>query len=131
MNLPDNALVVPGVMVISALPVLVAAVLVARGNLQLINGLDPARLRDPFAAAAKFSRLLALVAISMFIAALGYYWAHGNQNHMLIVTVLLLIAVNGLAVTMMFALAALKRDYRTSDPQDKANATRGERTRRQ
>ncbi|MEI2428972.1 hypothetical protein RDV84_24285 [Lysobacter yananisis] len=112
MNLPDNALVLPLIMAVSGLPVLVAAVLVARGNLRLINGLDAARLRDPAAAAARFARLLALVAISMFLAALGFYWAHGDYNRILVVTVLLLVSVNGLAVTMLIALSRLKRDYR-------------------
>ncbi|MFD0325277.1 hypothetical protein [Lysobacter gummosus] len=130
MNLPANAFIVPGVMVISAVPILVAAVLVARGNLHLINGLDASRLRDPAAACARFARLLALVAISMFAAALGYYWAHGNHNHMMIVTVALLVAVNAVAVAMMLALAALKRDYRQSGQGD-AKGTRSERTRGQ
>ncbi|ALN56944.1 hypothetical protein [Lysobacter enzymogenes] len=112
MNLPDNALVLPLIMAVSGLPVLVAAVLVARGNLRLINGLDAARLRDPAAAAARFARLLALVAISMFLAALGFYWAHGDYNRILVVTVLLLVSVNGLAATMLIALSRLKRDYR-------------------
>ncbi|UZW59256.1 hypothetical protein [Lysobacter enzymogenes] len=112
MNLPDNALVLPLIMAVSGLPVLVAAVLVARGNLHLINGLDAARLRDPAAAAARFARLLALVAISMFLAALGFYWAHGDYNRILVVTVLLLVSVNGLAATMLIALSRLKRDYR-------------------
>lgn len=112
MNLPDNALVLPLIMAVSGLPVLVAAVLVARGNLHLINGLDASRLRDPAAAAARFARLLALVAISMFLAALGFYWAHGDYNRILVVTVLLLVSVNGLAATMLVALSRLKRDYR-------------------
>lgn len=112
MNLPANEFILPGIMLISGVPVLVAAVLVARGNLQLINGLDPSRLRDPLAAAARFSRLLALVAIAMFAAALGFYWAHGDHTRTLAVTIALLVAVNGLAVAMLLALAALKRDYR-------------------
>lgn len=57
MNLPTNEFMLPAVMLISGLPILVAAVLVARGNLQLINGLDPARLRDPAAAASRFSKI--------------------------------------------------------------------------
>ncbi|MGH8080536.1 MAG: hypothetical protein ACREP7_08180 [Lysobacter sp.] len=128
MSTPANAFIVPGVMVISAIPVLVAAVLVARGNLHLINGLDASRLRDPDAAASRFGRLLAAMAISMFAAALGYYWAHGNPTHMMIVTVLLLIAVNGVAVVMILALAALMRDYR--DRQPDAKGSRSERTSR-
>ncbi|SDY45771.1 hypothetical protein SAMN04487939_102230 [Lysobacter sp. yr284] len=122
MNLPDNALVLPLIMAVSGLPVLVAAVLVARGNLHLINGLDASRLRDPAAVAARFARLLALVAISMFLAALGFYWAHGDYNRVLVVTVLLLVSVNGLAVTMLVALSRLKRDYRA--PRDDPRAGR-------
>ncbi|QWP76186.1 hypothetical protein J5226_21770 [Lysobacter sp. K5869] len=122
MNLPDNALALPLILAISGVPVLVAAVLVARGNLHLINGLDASRLRDPAAAAARFGRLLALVAISMFLAALGFYWAHGDYNRILVVTVLLLVSVNGLAVVMLVALSRLKRDYRA--PRDDQRAGR-------
>ncbi|KRD39086.1 hypothetical protein ASE35_01550 [Lysobacter sp. Root916] len=112
MDQSTQALLLPAIIVISGLPILIAAVLVARGNLHLLNGLDASRLRDPAAAAARFARLLALMAIAIFVSALGYYWAHGNDGRMLWVTVALLVAVNGLAVALMLALARAKRDYR-------------------
>lgn len=112
MNMPNNEFVLPAIMLISAAPILVAAVLVARGNLQLINGLDASRLRDPAAAASRFGKLLAMVAIAMLLAALGFYWAHGDQSRTMGVTIALLVAVNGVAVAMMLALAKFKRDYR-------------------
>lgn len=111
MNLPTHEFLLPAVMLISGLPILVAAVLVARGHLQLINGLDPSRLRDPAAAASRFSKQLALVAISMFLAALGFYWGHGDQTRTMWVTIALLVAVNGVAVAMIVTMARLKRDY--------------------
>ena len=40
MSMPGNALVLPAIVAVSALPILIAAVLVARGNLRLINGLE-------------------------------------------------------------------------------------------
>ncbi|KRD74766.1 hypothetical protein [Lysobacter sp. Root983] len=112
MDQSTQALLLPAIIVVSGLPILIAAVLVARGNLHLLNGLDASRLRDPAAAAARFARLLALMAIAIFVSALGYYWAHGDDGRMLWVTVALLVAVNGLAVALMLALARAKRDYR-------------------
>lgn len=111
MNLPGNEFVLPAVMLVSGAPILVAAVLVARGNLRLIYGLDASRLRDPAAAASRFGKLLALVAIAMFLAALGYYWSYGDQSRTMWVTVALLVAVNAVAVAMIVATARLKRDY--------------------
>ncbi|KRA20074.1 hypothetical protein [Lysobacter sp. Root604] len=122
MDQSTQALLLPAIIVISGLPILIAAVLVARGNLHLLNGLDASRLRDPAAAAARFARLLALMAIAIFVSALGYYWAHGNDGRMLWVTVALLVAVNGLAVALMLALARAKRDYR--QPRDDERAGR-------
>lgn len=112
MDQSTQALLLPAIIVVSGLPILIAAVLVARGHLHLLNGLDASRLRDPAAAAARFARLLALMAIAIFVSALGYYWAHGDDGRTLWVTVALLVAVNGLAVALMLALARAKRDYR-------------------
>ena len=113
MNLSDSPYVLPAIMILSGLPALIAAVLVSRGNLHLINGLDATRLRDPAAVAARFARLLALVSIAIFASALGFYWAHGDDSRTLWVTVALLVAVNGLAVALLLAVARAKRDYRS------------------
>ncbi|MEI2454489.1 hypothetical protein ABU614_13920 [Lysobacter firmicutimachus] len=113
MNLDD--FILPGAMVVTALPILVCAVLVARGQLHLVNGLDAARLRDPDAVAARIARLLALTAMAMLFAALGYYWANGEQSRTAGVTIALLVAVNGLAVLLIRAVAAARRSYRDSD----------------
>ena len=110
MDLDD--FILPAAMVITAMPILVCAVLVARGNLRLLNGLDAQRLRDPDAVAARIERLLALTATAMLLAALGYYWARGDQGRITGVTVVLLVAVNGLAVLLLRAVAAARRSYR-------------------
>ncbi|RDZ29133.1 hypothetical protein [Lysobacter silvisoli] len=114
-----NALLLPAIMLVSGLPVLVAAVLVGRGHLHLINGLDASRLRDPAAAAARFARLLALVAIAIFASAPGFYWAHGDESRTLVVAALLLVAVNGLAVILLMAAAKIKREYRDPRADDR------------
>ena len=80
-----NALLLPAIVLVSGLPVLAAAVLVGRGHLHLINGLDASRLRDPAASAARFARLLALTAIAIFASAPGFYWAHGDESRTLLV----------------------------------------------
>ncbi|MFQ6311017.1 hypothetical protein [Lysobacter capsici] len=130
MSTTTHALMLPAIMLISAVPTLVAAVLVARGNLHLVNGLDASRLRDPAATAARLSRLLALIAIAILLAAPGYYWAAGNDSRTTGVTVALLVAVNGLVVALMLAVAKARRDYRDRDAQrnDTANGSRDERT---
>lgn len=130
MSTNTHALMLPAIMLISAVPTLVAAVLVARGNLHLVNGLDASRLRDPAATAARLSRLLALIAIAILLAAPGYYWATGNDSRTTGVTVALLIAVNGLVVALMLAVAKARRDYRDRDAprNDTANGSRSERT---
>ncbi|ALN86826.1 hypothetical protein IEQ11_16505 [Lysobacter capsici] len=130
MSTTTHALMLPAIMLISAVPTLVAAVLVARGNLHLVNGLDASRLRDPAATAARLSRLLALIAIAILLAAPGYYWAAGNDSRTTGVTVALLIAVNGLVVALMLAVAKARRDYRDRDARrnDTANGSRDERT---
>ncbi|MGO1068495.1 hypothetical protein [Lysobacter sp. CA199] len=123
-----NDFILPGAMVISAVPILVAAVLVARGHLHLVNGLDASRLRDPAATAARLGRLLAMVAIALLSSALGYYWAAGDQTRTIGVTIALLVVVNGLAVALMLATSKARRDYRDVPPD--AKGTRDERTRR-
>ncbi|MEH6420276.1 hypothetical protein [Pseudomonas sp. CGJS7] len=123
-----HAFILPGAMVISAVPILVAAVLVARGNLHLVNGLDASRLRDPAATAARLARLLALVAIALLLSALGYYWAAGDQTRIIGVSVALLLAVNGLAVALIVAAAKARRDYRDAPPD--ADGNRDPRNRR-
>lgn len=130
MSTTTHALMLPAIMLVSAVPTLVAAVLVARGNLHLVNGLDASRLRDPAATAARLSRLLALIAIAILLAAPGYYWAAGNDSRTTGVTVALLIAVNGLVVALMLAVAKARRDYRAHDSKrnDTANGSRDERT---
>lgn len=119
MDTSTQPLLLPAIIVVSGLPILIAAVLVARGHLHLLNGLDASRLRDPAAVAARFARLLALMAIAIFLSALGYYWAHGNDSRILWVTVALLVAVNGLAVALMLALARARRDYRQPRDDDR------------
>ena len=110
MDLDD--FILPGAMLVTAVPLLVCAVLVARGHLHLVNGLDAERLRNPDAVAARIARLLALTATAMLLAALGYYWAAGAQSRIVGVTAALLVAVNGLAVLLLRAVAAARRSYR-------------------
>ncbi len=106
-----NALFVPVLLLLSSVPMFVVAVLVARGNLHLLNGLDADRLRHPQAVATRMSRLLGLVGVVIVAAAFGMYWAGGNEVRVMVVTGLLLLLVNGLAMALFVAVAAARRDY--------------------
>ncbi|WP_223621625.1 hypothetical protein [Lysobacter sp. ESA13C] len=103
---------VPIAMAVSAVPILVSAVLVARGNLHLINGLDASRLPDPARTAAKLARLLATTGVAMLLGGAGFYWAGDNEGRIALVVVALLLAVNGLAVALILAIGAARRSYR-------------------
>ncbi|MGN7920015.1 hypothetical protein [Lysobacter antibioticus] len=103
---------VPIAMAVSAVPILVSAVLVARGNLHLINGLDASRLPDPARTAAKLARLLATTGVAMLLGGAGFYWAGDNEGRIALVVVALLLAVNGLAVALILAISAARRSYR-------------------
>ncbi|MGO1002492.1 hypothetical protein [Lysobacter sp. CA196] len=103
---------VPIAMAVSAAPILVSAVLVARGNLRLINGLDASRLPDPARTAAKLARLLATTGVAMLLGGAGFYWAGANEGRIAVVVVSLLLAVNGLAVALILAISAARRSYR-------------------
>ncbi|WP_408950527.1 hypothetical protein [Lysobacter sp. Hz 25] len=103
---------VPIAMAVSAVPILVSAVLVARGNLHLINGLDASRLPDPARTAAKLARLLATTGVAMLLGGAGFYWAGDNEGRIALVVVALLLAVNGLAVALILAISTARRSYR-------------------
>lgn len=103
---------VPLAMAVSAVPILVSAVLVARGNLHLINGLDASRLPDPARTAAKLARLLTATGAAMLLGGAGFYWAGADESRIAVVVVALLLAVNGLAVALILAIGAARRSYR-------------------
>lgn len=115
-----NDYVAPFALALTGLAVVLSSVLVARGRLSLIHGLDPARLRDPAAVAAKLARLLALTGVALLFGGLGLYWAGGEPSRLSLVIVPLLIAVNALGVAMVLAVRAARRGYRTGDAEPRA-----------
>lgn len=102
----------PIVLSLSSVPLFVLAVLVARGNLGLINGLDPARVRDRDALAATLSRLLAGMGLVLLAAAAGFAWAGSDERRVLGATVAMVLAVNALVVWLLLVLARARREYR-------------------
>lgn len=117
-----NDYVAPFALALSGLSIVISSVLIARGRLGLIQGLNAARLRDPLAVAAKFARLLALTGIALLFGGLGLYWAGSEPARLWLVIVPLLIAVNGLGVAMIFAVRAARRGYRPVEGAGQADA---------
>ena len=103
--------ILPVVMLVSALPMLVLGIAVRRGQLGLISGLDADRVRDRDAVAASLGhKLLALGAV-MVAAAPGFLWAGDDRSRVVQVTIALVVAINAIALWLVFAVAAVKRDY--------------------
>lgn len=100
----------PAVMALSAMPLFLIAGLVRGGRLHLVNGLDASRLRDPAALARRLWRLLAAVGFAMLAGAAGLVWADADGSRITAVVVALVIAVNGLAVALVLAVARAPRN---------------------
>ncbi|MBB1087345.1 hypothetical protein H4F99_02445 [Lysobacter sp. SG-8] len=104
-------LLVPLVLFASSLPMFAIAWRVGQGDLRWLNGLDAARLPDPAAVARRLGWLLASVGFALWLGALGLYWAGDRQGPLAVVTVLLLVAVNGLGLALFIAARRARRDY--------------------
>ena len=103
--------IAPLAVLAASVPLLVIGIAVRRGNLGLINGRDPARVRDADAAAGNLgNKLLALAAV-LIAAAPAYLWAGTDDNRVMLVTLILIVAVNAIALWLVFAVAAVKRNY--------------------
>lgn len=114
MNLQDWLL--PLIFVVSAMPMFFLAGLVGRGNLQLVNGLDPSRVRDPAALARRIARLLAATGFAIVLGGAGLLWAGADSSRIIAVVLALVLAVNGLAVALILTVARARRDYRPPQP---------------
>lgn len=108
MNTQDWLL--PLIFVLSAMPVFVLAGMIGRGNLQLINGLDPAKLRDPGLLARKLARLLAATGFAVVLGGAGLLWAGTDTTRITGVVLAMVVAVNGLAITLIVSVIRAKRD---------------------
>lgn len=97
---------------LSSAPILVIAVLVARGNLSLVNGLDASRLRDPAATATRLSRWLGAMGVAMLAGAGALLLAGHGETRVLWITLACVAAVNAIAVGLVFAVVRARRDYR-------------------
>ena len=104
--------IAPIAVLIAALPLLVMGIAVRRGNLGLINGLETDRVREAEAVAAKLGNLLLALAGVLVAAAPGYLWAGDDDGRVMLVTLALIVSVNALALWLVFAVAAVKRDYK-------------------
>ena len=111
-----EAWIVPVIMLLSALPLLVIGIAVRRGKLGLVSGLDVERVRDADAAAASIGNKLLALGAAMVAAAPAYLWAGVDKGRVMLVTIALVVAVNAIALWLVFAVAAVKRDYRTPAP---------------
>lgn len=116
MSIP-NELVAPLLSAAISVPVFVVALLVGRGHLHLINGLDADRVADPDGLARRLSLLLSLVGLSIFASAGGFYWAGDDEGREATVAFALVLAVSALAIGLVLAVSNARRDYR--DPPKK------------
>jgi hypothetical protein len=103
MRLQD--LIVPVLIALTAMPLFVAAGYVARGHLHLVNGLDPARVRDPRGLARRLARLLAAAGFAMVGGAAAMVWAGGEPTRVTAVAVALVVVVNLIALALIITVA--------------------------
>lgn len=108
----DNGLFAAMILALTTIPLVVIAIGIRKGNLGLINGLEPDRLRDPAALARRLSTMMLLMALALLLAGFGYWWAGEVQSRVIGVTVALVVAINVLVLRLVFVVAAAKRDYK-------------------
>ncbi|MDO5505008.1 MAG: hypothetical protein Q4F49_01770 [Pseudoxanthomonas suwonensis] len=108
----ESGLLAALIIALTAVPMLVIAIGIRKGNLGLINGLDPERVRDPDALARRLSTWMLLMAVALLLAGVGYWWAGAVESRVIGVTIALVIAINVLALRLVFSVAAAKRDYK-------------------
>lgn len=106
------SLIAPLLIALTSLPILVVAAYVRRGHLHLINGLDASRVPDPHALARRLSLLLVGVGLAMLAAAVGLYWATGNESRGLLVVTAMIVVVNALGIALVVAVVRARRGYR-------------------
>lgn len=92
--MPD--FIVPLILAISSLPAFVVAKLIGRG-------------RPPGAPVPRIARLMRLVGVAILAGAAGLYWAGDNETRRLAVIVAMVVAVNGLALVLLFSLGRGRR----------------------
>ncbi|AWV07790.1 hypothetical protein [Marilutibacter maris] len=114
-------LLIPTILATSSLPMFAIAFRVGSGDLHWLNGLDARRLRDPQRVAARMARLLALVGVALLLGAAGMYWAGEQQSRLALVTIALLVAVNGLGVALLVAVRRARHDYLPPQGHDPGN----------
>ena len=107
-----SELVGPAVLAISSAPLFVLAVLVGRGNLGLVSGLDPERVTDRQGLATRLAWLLAALGAALLAAAGGFVWAGADQGRIVAMTIALVVVANAIAILLLLAVARAKRDYR-------------------
>lgn len=103
---------VPLIVAVSAAPIFVIAGMVQRGALHLVNGLDPRQVRDPEALQRKLARLLAMIGFAIIFGSAGLVWAESDSQRVMAVVLAMVLAVNGLAVALIVAVARAKREQR-------------------
>ena len=67
---------------------------------------------SPFSAAASIGNKLLALGAAMVAAAPAYLWAGVDKGRVMLVTIALVVAVNAIALWLVFAVAAVKRDYK-------------------
>ena len=103
-------LLIPALLFAGSLPMFAIAWRVGHGDLHWLNGLAPTRLRDPAALGRRLGWLLAAVGIALWLVALGLYWAGGDPGRLALVSIALLVAVNGWAVALFVAARRAGRE---------------------
>jgi hypothetical protein len=106
---------VPTILVASSLPMFAIAWRVGRGDLQWLGGLDSRQLREPRRLATRASRLLGLAGLAVLLGGPGLYWADNDEGRIALVVLLMLFAVNGLAIALVLAVRAAGRDDHGGD----------------
>jgi hypothetical protein len=109
-----RTLIGPISLLVASAPLFVLAILVGRGNLGLINGIDPERVVDKQALAARLSRLLSALGMALLAAAGGFVWAGDDQDRVLMITLALVVAISLLTIRMLLVIARARRDYRAA-----------------
>jgi hypothetical protein len=105
-------LIAPLLLALTSAPVFVIAVLVGRGHLHLVNGLDRERVADPDGLARRLSALLWLIGLAMLASAAGFYWAGADDARMTMIVIALVAVVNALGIALLLAVAKARREYR-------------------